>query len=268
MRGRASCRRTVDESRSGVEGRVAGVDAYEIGYTRDPVFMPPGLNGYRFRLPKLVGEAVAMHRALGIVVVLLATCFARDSRATLLEASPRSGDLVFHTSSSSQSEAIGLATGSTLTHVGLVVVRDGRPWVLEASRRVTYTPLEQFVRRGVGGRASVYRPSAAVFSDPDLAERLSGAAAPRIGRAYDTTFEWTKERMYCSELVYLVVRDATGVELGSPEPFANLDLTSAPVRRLIARRFGRGALPTGLVLTPVAISRDRGLTYLGELVAP
>lgn len=198
-----------------------------------------------------------MRAALVLALVLATACRARAEPPPV-----QAGDLVFQTSRSSQSEAIRLATGSAFTHVGLVVLRDGEPWVLEASRRVRYTRLRAFVGHGVGRRVAIYR-----LVDPptsDLSSRLEEAARRRLGRPYDTTFEWNEERLYCSELVYLVLRDALGIEVGELEPFDALALSSPEVRRLVEARLGRGASPTGPVLTPVSMTRSPRLRYVGD----
>jgi hypothetical protein len=64
---------------------------------------------------------------------------------------PRDGDIVFQESKSRQSEAIQLATHSRYSHMGIVYVRDGEPYVFEAVQPVKTTPLEEWVARGVGG---------------------------------------------------------------------------------------------------------------------
>lgn len=53
---------------------------------------------------------------------------------------PQTGDVIFHTSRSSQSLAIQQATDSPYSHMGMVVIRNGKPYVFEASRQVVYTP--------------------------------------------------------------------------------------------------------------------------------
>ena len=53
----------------------------------------------------------------------------------------RDGDVIFHTSRSAQSAAIQRATHSPYSHVGVVLYRDGRPFVFEAIATVRFTPL-------------------------------------------------------------------------------------------------------------------------------
>jgi hypothetical protein len=65
----------------------------------------------------------------------------------------RDGDLIFQTSKSSQSLAIQRATGSPYSHMGLIFNRDGKPYVFEAVATVRFTPLDQWIARGVDAPA-------------------------------------------------------------------------------------------------------------------
>src|SRR4029077_9665991 len=56
------------------------------------------------------------------------------------------GDIIFQTSLSSQSVAIQRATHSKYSHMGLIMLRDGAPYVLEASATVRYTLLKKWIR--------------------------------------------------------------------------------------------------------------------------
>src|SRR6185503_6516185 len=56
----------------------------------------------------------------------------------------RDGDIIFHTSRSAQSVAIQRATHSPYSHVGLIFIRDGKPYVFEAISTVRYTPLAKW----------------------------------------------------------------------------------------------------------------------------
>ena len=62
----------------------------------------------------------------------------------------RDGDIIFHTSRSPQSGAIQKATHSKYSHMGIIFLRDGNPFVFEANKTVQYTPLEKWIARGEG----------------------------------------------------------------------------------------------------------------------
>ena len=79
-----------------------------------------------------------------------------------------------------------------------------------------------------------------------------------LGRRYDARFEWGPQRLYCSELVYLVYERALGRSLVEPQTFGELVLTDA-ARRLARRRLGRLPRSTERVVTPVALARSEAL---------
>lgn len=72
---------------------------------------------------------------------------------------PADGDVLLQTSTSAQSLAIQLATGSTYSHTGVVLHRDGAPYVYEAVQPVRYVPLDAWLASGEAGQFTAMRPS-------------------------------------------------------------------------------------------------------------
>ena len=64
----------------------------------------------------------------------------------------QTGDIIFHTSKSAQSIVIQKATHSPYSHMGMIVHKNHKIWVLEAIQPVKYTPLQQWINRGTGAR--------------------------------------------------------------------------------------------------------------------
>src|SRR5262245_816721 len=64
---------------------------------------------------------------------------------------PHNGDVVFQTSRSAQSVAVQLATKSPYSHMGIVYLSDGKPFVFEAVQPVKLTPLDAWIERGEDG---------------------------------------------------------------------------------------------------------------------
>jgi Permuted papain-like amidase enzyme, YaeF/YiiX, C92 family len=69
----------------------------------------------------------------------------------------RTGDLVFQTSTSSQSGAILIATANPYTHMGIVKNDGGKIVVIEAGGTVKETPIGDWINRGILSRVAIYR---------------------------------------------------------------------------------------------------------------
>jgi hypothetical protein len=173
----------------------------------------------------------------------------------------RDGDLVFLTSRSSQSAAVALATGSPLTHMGVVLLDRGRPVVLEAVEPVRLTPFDAWRHRGDGGQVEVRRlRDADRLLTPEAVARLRALGQSWLGRHYDLAFRWDDGRLYCSELVWKLYDRALGVRLGRLQRAGDLRLDSPEVQRQLRQRFGpRGFDPDEPVITPQAIFEDARL---------
>jgi uncharacterized protein YycO len=151
----------------------------------------------------------------------------------------RDGDIIFQVSRSAQSLAIQRATRSKYSHMGMIVHRDGSPYVLEAAARVKYTPLRRFVARGEGGHHVVKRLRGAdARISGGARERLLSVARTFVGKPYDLTFEWSDDRIYCSELVWKLYERALGIRLGELRRLAEFALDDPAVRSKLRERYG------------------------------
>ncbi|MES2819470.1 MAG: YiiX family permuted papain-like enzyme [Pseudomonadota bacterium] len=166
----------------------------------------------------------------------------------------REGDLIFHQSRSSQSLAVQQVTRSPYSHMGVVLLHRGRPHVYEASATVRYTPLAQWIARGEGGRYVLKRlRHADRLLDASALQRLHRSAATFEGRAYDLTFEWSDTRLYCSELVWKLYRQALGLELGQRQRIRDFDLSAPAVQVKLRERYGDKVPLDEPVISPVAM---------------
>jgi len=148
----------------------------------------------------------------------------------------RDGDIIFQTSRSAQSAAIQRATHSPYSHVGLVFMRGGKPFVYEAIATVRYTPLAEWIARGACGHYVVKRLERPLAS-ADVA-KLRQAAEVFEGRPYDLYFEWSDQRIYCSELVWKIYDRALGIKLGELQKLREFDLNDPAVRAKMRERYG------------------------------
>lgn len=171
------------------------------------------------------------------------------------------GDLIFQTSHSPQSQAVQKATGSPYSHMGLIFIRDGEPYVLEASATVRYTPLARWVMGGVGHHFVVKRllDAGHVLTRAAM-DSVEESAATFVGRPYDLTFEWSDDRIYCSELVWTVYDRSLGIDIGTLQQIRDFNLSDPVVAALMKQRYG-GAVPLEeTVISPVAMFNSLLLT--------
>ena len=159
--------------------------------------------------------------------------------ATLLAASPylpQDGDIIFHTSLSSQSQAIQIATQSPYSHVGIVYLQEGKAYVYEAIRTVSLTPLKQWVARGKDKAFMVMRLKQELGHYQKKKLRAAGHRYKAL--AYDLKFEWSNSKMYCSELVWKIYNDI-GIGLTPTRPMKDYHFDHPKVQKKLQERWGK-----------------------------
>ena len=190
--------------------------------------------------------------------------------ALLLATAPfpplQDGDIVFHTSTSRQSELVALATGSQWTHMGIVVLQDGQPWVLEAVQPVKLTKLSSWIARGDAGRVVVKRLAKAdAVLTAEAREKMRAQGKAWLGRDYDLRFQWSDDALYCSELVFKLYAEGAGVEIGKKQKAGEMRLADPKVQKELKRRFPRESFsPDEIVVTPQSMFEDEELVTVYE----
>lgn len=194
------------------------------------------------------------------LIIILLVAFQLFGCLAKSDYQPRNGDIIFQTSSSSQSLAIQLATESPYSHIGIVYILDDAPFVFEAVQPVKLTPLQEWVERGDRGHFVVKR-----LRDADSAlsaeklKKMRSVGEAFVGRDYDLYFEWSDKRIYCSELVWKVFDRGAGIQLGELETFADFDFSHPAVQVKIKERFGDRIPTDEVVVSPAAIFRTPNL---------
>jgi hypothetical protein len=151
----------------------------------------------------------------------------------------RSGDIIFHTSVSSQSKAIQLATKSKYSHMGIIYVENDKTFVYEAVQPVKLTPLSEWIARGKNQKYVVKRlKNSEEVLTREVLERMKTIGNKYKDKNYDLYFEWSDERMYCSELVLKIYFEATGISIGTLQELREFDLTTPEVKAKLKERYG------------------------------
>ena len=144
-----------------------------------------------------------------IIMLLLVAIALYAQRTPRVTNDFKEGDLIFQVSQSRQSPFIQLATNSPWSHCGVIVEKEGKPYVLEASNVVKLTPLKAWIDRGKMGRYKRRR----VLNKP-----VKIKYAKYLGKRYDLAFKFNNDKYYCSELIYDIYKDQFGIQLATPKP--------------------------------------------------
>jgi uncharacterized protein YycO len=73
------------------------------------------------------------------------------------------------------------------------------------------------------------------------------------GKDYDLYFEWSDDKIYCSELVWKIYKEATGIEIGQLEALSDFDLDSKIVQQKMKERYGNNIPKSEKVISPAAM---------------
>lgn len=163
----------------------------------------------------------------------------------------REGDVIFHTSQSSQSPLIQIGTRSHITHCGIVVMKEGKPYVLETLKTLVMTPLDKFIVRGKDGKYWLKR------SDK---EDIKIDYAHYLGKSYDFAFSFDNDIYYCSELVYDIYKRQLGIELCTPKQIGDyLILGTDKLDKIEEAMSRRGITKEQYAVAPVDIFESEHL---------
>ena len=166
----------------------------------------------------------------------------------------KNGDLIFQTSLSSQSKAIQVATKSKYSHCGLVYKEGNEVYVFEAVQPVKRTSLEKWIAQGQDGKYVIKRlKKADQVLTPATLKKMKQIGTYFIGKNYDLAFEWSDNKIYCSELIWKIYQRATGLEIGKLEKLSNFDLTNDVVKKKMKERYGSKIPMDEIVISPGAI---------------
>ena len=176
----------------------------------------------------------------------------------------QNGDIIFQTSKSGQSKAIQIATGSKYSHMGIVYKQGNDFFVYEAVQPVKLTPLNEWISRGENGHYVVKRikDSENLLTSETLT-KMKQIGEKYTGKDYDLYFEWSDSRIYCSELVWKIYKEALGLEIGELEKLGDFNLNDKAVKQKLKERYGDNIPKDELVISPSSMfESDKLITIL------
>lgn len=177
----------------------------------------------------------------------------------------QNGDIIFQTSRSSQSTAIQLATKSKYSHMGIIYKTGGQYYVYEAVQPVKLTRLNEWIKRGENSHYVVKRlkDSKEILTIENI-ERMKDLGEKFKGKSYDIYFEWSDDKIYCSELVWKIYKGTLNIEIGDLQELREFDLTSDIVKSKMKERYGDNIPLDEKVISPATIFESDKLVTVIE----
>ena len=197
------------------------------------------------------------------VAAMMTVAYARYQKArTYNPYALQNGDIVFQETGSQQGKAVKAATNSRWTHVGMVFFRGDKPMVIEAVQPVRVTPLGKFIARNPESFYAMRLKDAKQRITPKATRKAEQYCNQQLGKDYDLRFQWSDDKIYCSELVWKVYKEATGIELCKPRVFRTYNLQHPTVQKIIKQRYGsmRNLPMDELCVAPSDLAESKLLT--------
>lgn len=151
----------------------------------------------------------------------------------------KNGDIIFQTSESEQSEAIKIATQSKFSHCGIIYIENGKTYVYEAVQPVKMTLLKDWITNGKDNKYVVKRlKNEEKILTESILKKMKVSGMKFENKNYDLFFEWSDEKIYCSELVWKIYKEGANIELCKPKKLKEFDLEHPIVKKIMKQRYG------------------------------
>lgn len=166
----------------------------------------------------------------------------------------KTGDIIFQDFEFGNSQAIKLISNSKYSHVGMIVILDGKTYVYEAVQPVQVTPFEDWIARNEKKEYEVKRlKKYDIYFTPEKTEALKKEMNKYIDKDYDGRFEWSDKKMYCSEVIWKIYKSVFNLEIGKTQLLGDLDFSNPVVAAKLKEIYG-GEIPIHeKVISPQAI---------------
>lgn len=173
------------------------------------------------------------------------------------------GDIIFQTSESKQCEAVRVATNSKFSHCGIVFIQNGKKYVFEAVQPVKHTPLEEWITQGKENDFVVTRiKNASTLLNSKTIQKMKAYGETLNHKDYDLYFEWSDDKIYCSELIWKIYKNGAGIELCPLQKLKNFNLKDPRVQAILAERYGKNIPLEEDVVAPSDLEKSKITTTI------
>ena len=176
----------------------------------------------------------------------------------------KDGDIAFQTLCGDLGEAIQLATHSKYDQCGIIYKEANDLYVYEAIGPVTKTPLDEWIKRGNGSHFVIKRLKDTNKLSKTVIEKMKNEGKEFYGKDYDGYFDWSDDKIYCSELVWKIYKRGANIEIGKLQHLKDFDLTSEPVKKQLQQRYGYNIPLEDTVISPISVYNSDQLILVTE----
>lgn len=148
--------------------------------------------------------------------------------------------------------------------MGIIYKQGNDFFVYEAVQPVKLTPLNDWINRGENRHYVVKRiKDSENLLTPETLTKMKQIGEKYNGKDYDLYFEWSDSKIYCSELVWKIYKEAVGLEIGKLESLSDFNLTDESVKQKLKERYGDNIPKDELVISPASMfNSDQLITVL------
>lgn len=151
----------------------------------------------------------------------------------------KDGDIIFQTSESKQCEAVRIATNSKFSHCGIIYTLNGKKVVFEAVQPVKITPLNDWIKHGRNKSVLIKRlKNANTILTTEVLTKMKKYGTQFKNKDYDLYFEWSDDKIYCSELVWKIYKNGANIELCKLAKLKSFNLSNPIVKEILKERYG------------------------------
>lgn len=149
------------------------------------------------------------------------------------------GDIIFQSSNSKQCEAVKIATKSEFSHCGIVFIENGKTYVYEAVQPVKMTLLKDWISQGTDSKYVVQRlKNSDKILTKEILNKMKTYGKSFKNKDYDLYFEWSDDKIYCSELVWKIYKNGANIELCPTKKLKDFNLNHPAVQQIMKERYG------------------------------
>ena len=126
-----------------------------------------------------------------------------------------------------------------------------------------YTPLEAWITHGKENHFVVTRlKNASPILTSETLNKMRNYAKGLNNKDYDLYFEWSDDKIYCSELVWKIYKNGAGIEICPLQKLKDFNLKDTRVQSILAERYGNKIPLEENVVAPSNLEQSKIVTTI------